>query len=69
MMNIYKSGGYQEKYQQDEYPVSVVLDQTLWIQYKVTNTIGNLVVFAENCRATLSTDPNSTPQYEFLTNG
>lgn len=68
-MHMYKSDAYKNKYLPYEYPVAVALNQLLWIEFEVTNTIGDLVVFAENCRATTSADPNSSPSYKFLKNG
>ena len=68
-MHMYKSDNYRDKYSPSEFPVSVDLGQQLRIQVKVTDAIGDLVVFAETCRATLSTDPTSSPNYVFLKHG
>jgi len=68
-MHMYKSVDYNQKYQPFEYPVTVSLNQPLWIMFEVVNATDLLVVFADTCFATPSANAYSYPKYEFLTNG
>ncbi|XP_031549144.1 ZP domain-containing protein-like [Actinia tenebrosa] len=68
-MDLYQTSRYSTPYSPSAYPVVVYPNQPLWVQYEVKNTNADLVVFAENCRATPSNDPNASPQHVFLQRG
>ena len=68
-MDLFKSSAYRYPYAADDYPISVQLNQLLYIQYSVESLKSSLIVFADTCRATPSRDPYSSPQYVFLKNG
>ncbi|XP_031552328.1 ZP domain-containing protein-like [Actinia tenebrosa] len=69
IMDLYQTSNYSTPYSPSAYPVVVYPNQSLWVQYEVKSTTFDLVVFAENCCANNSTNPDSFPQHVFLERG
>ena len=53
----------------EEYPAFKSFQDRINIQYGVTTSNTDIVVRAETCRATPSSKPYDTPQYEFISEG
>ena len=68
-MDMFKTNNYYTPYSYDDYPITVSLLDRLFIQIAVESFQSNLVVFADTCKATPSSDPYSVPQYIFLQRG
>ncbi|KAL9988075.1 hypothetical protein ACROYT_G002475 [Oculina patagonica] len=68
-MDLFKSSNYYTPFNFDDYPITVNLQDRLFVQIAVESPQSNLVVFADTCKATPSTDPYSVPQYIFLQRG
>ncbi|KAL9988076.1 hypothetical protein ACROYT_G002476 [Oculina patagonica] len=68
-MDLFKSSNYYTPYNFHDYPITVNLQDRLFVQIAVEAPQSNLVVFADTCKATPSTDPYSVPQYIFLQRG
>ncbi|KAJ7377446.1 hypothetical protein OS493_029349 [Desmophyllum pertusum] len=69
MMDLYRTPTYHTPYSRDDYPITVTLQDQLFIQIAVKSNQSNLVVFIDTCKATPSTDPYSVPQYIFMQRG
>ncbi|XP_032226587.2 ZP domain-containing protein [Nematostella vectensis] len=68
-MDLFYSGRYQRAQGLADYPVPVMINEPLYIQYSVKSTTGNLSVLADSCRATLTKEPYSSPFYTFIEKG
>ncbi|EDO44277.1 predicted protein [Nematostella vectensis] len=68
-MALYRNQSYSSLYVSREYPISIELNEPLYVEYSVTSSTANLVVFAETCRATTTGNPNTLPQYDFVKEG
>ena len=65
-MDFYTSESYNTPY--TEYPMEVGLNEYVFVQYRVEST-AQLVIMAENCRATKVGSFYSWPQYTIIRNG
>ncbi|XP_048586880.1 oncoprotein-induced transcript 3 protein isoform X2 [Nematostella vectensis] len=68
-MDLFYSGRYQRAHGLADYPVPVMIDEPLHIQYSVKSTTGNLSVLADSCRATLTKEAYSWPYYTLIERG
>ncbi|XP_068716589.1 deleted in malignant brain tumors 1 protein-like isoform X2 [Montipora foliosa] len=68
-MDMFKTSNYNTPYRYDDYPVTVSLQDRLYLQIAVKSHQSNLVVFVDTCKATTSSDPYSVPQYIFIQRG
>lgn len=68
-MDMFKTSNYNTPYRYDDYPVTVSLQDRLFLQIAVKSHQSNLVVFVDTCKATTSSDPYSVPQYIFIQRG
>lgn len=65
-MDFYKSGSYLAPY--TEYPIQIGLNEYVYVQYSVESA-ADLVIMAENCRATKFGAFYSWPYYNLIQNG
>lgn len=64
---MFKTGAYKDRY--TNYPVRVDLNERIFLQVKTYKNYNNLILFLENCRATLSSNPNDDKNYTLIANG
>ena len=69
LMDLYRDSTYSSAYTSGDYPISVQLNQRLYIKYQVSSSQADLHVFAERCLATTTTSESSAPNHVFLDNG
>lgn len=67
-MDFYKNSSFATPFAEQDYPLSVALNEYVYLQYSVAST-ADLVIMAENCKATKDVSFYSWPQYTFLQNG
>lgn len=67
-MDFYHNSTFATPYTKQEYPIIVTLDEYVYLQFDVESS-ADLVIMAENCKATKDTNSYSWPQYAFLENG
>ncbi|PFX27722.1 Deleted in malignant brain tumors 1 protein [Stylophora pistillata] len=67
-MDFYKNSSFATPFTEQDYPLSVALNEYVYLQYSVAST-ADLVIMAENCKATKDVSFYSWPQYTFLQNG
>ena len=67
-MTIYRSSEYSTPYSDNDYPIEVSLNDYLHVEYSVEAS-ADLVIMAENCKATKDTSFYSWPQYSIIQNG
>lgn len=67
-MDVYRSDAYAVPYTANDYPLQVSLNEYLYMEYSVESS-ANLVIMAENCRATKDGSFYSWPQYNIIQNG
>ena len=67
-MDFYHNSTFATPYTKQEYPIIVTLDEYVYLQFDVESS-ADLVVMAENCKATKDASSYSWPQYAFLENG
>ncbi|PFX27724.1 Oncoprotein-induced transcript 3 protein [Stylophora pistillata] len=67
-MDFYKNSSFATHFTKQDYPLSVALNEYVYLQYSVVST-ADLVIMAENCKATKDASFYSWPQYTFLRNG
>lgn len=65
-MDMYKTDQYKEPF--NSYPVSVGLNQRLFLQVVVKSKV-ELVIFPDKCMATPTSEINDEQQYEFIEKG
>ncbi|XP_048835427.1 zona pellucida sperm-binding protein 4-like [Brienomyrus brachyistius] len=64
------TSAYASYYQESDYPVTMVLQQPLYVEVRLLNrTDSNLVLLLQSCWATASADPLSLPQWRLLSDG
>lgn len=66
LMDMYKTDQYKEPF--NSYPVSVGLNQRLFLQVVVKSKV-ELVIFPDKCMATPTSEINDEQQYEFIEKG
>ena len=67
-MDIYRTSAYLTPYYGYEYPVTLELNEDMYVQFSVESS-ADLVVMALNCRATKDGNFSSTPKYDIILNG
>ena len=67
-MDFYRSSSYVTPYSDSDYPLSVPLNEFVYLQYSV-ESVTNLVVMAVNCKATKDGSFHSSPSYDIIRNG
>ena len=68
-MDLYQSASYFQSYGPKDYPISVNLNDDLYVGYSVVSNEASLEVFAESCWATPKPNPYSMPKYIFIQDG
>ncbi|CAH3042549.1 unnamed protein product [Porites lobata] len=67
-MDFYKTAAFATPYAENNYPILVVLNEYLYVKYSVESS-ANLVIMAENCKATRDGSFYSWPYYTIIQNG
>ena len=67
-MDFYKTAAFATPYTENDYPISVALNEYLYVKYSVESS-ANLVIMAENCKATKYGSFYSWPYYNIIQNG
>jgi len=67
-MDFYKSAAYATPYTNSDFPIQVRLNDYIYVQYSVESS-ADLVIMAENCKATKGGSFYSWPQYNIIQNG
>ena len=67
-MDFYESSSFTTPYTAQDYPLTVHLNEYVYLQYSVASS-ADLVIMAENCKATKDVSFYSWSQYTFLQNG
>lgn len=65
-MDMYKTDEYKEQF--NRYPVTVALNQRLFLQVVVKSQV-ELVIFPDRCMATPTSDVKDKQQYTFIEKG
>ena len=67
-IDFYKSSSFATPYTEQDYPLSVPVNQYLYVRYSVESS-ADLVIMAVTCRATKTGSLYSWPQYSIILNG
>ena len=67
-MDFYKTAAFATPYTENDYPILVALNEYLYVKYSVESS-ANLVIMAENCKATKDGSFYSWPYYTIIQNG
>ncbi|XP_015763752.1 PREDICTED: uncharacterized protein LOC107342772 isoform X3 [Acropora digitifera] len=67
-MDFFKSGSFLTPYRTADYPLQLRLNDYIYVRYSVQSS-ADLVIMAENCRATKDGSFYSLPQYKIIQNG
>ena len=67
-MDFFKSGSFVVPYTAADYPLQLRLNDYIYVRYSVESS-AELVIMAENCRATKDGSFYSLPQYNIIQNG
>ncbi|CAH3042520.1 unnamed protein product [Porites lobata] len=67
-MDFYRTAAFATPYTENDYPISVPLNEFLYVKYSVESS-ADLVIMAENCRTTKTAYFYSLPQYNLIQNG
>nr|XP_058953254.1 ZP domain-containing protein-like isoform X2 [Pocillopora verrucosa] len=67
-LDFYGNSSFATPLTEQDYPLSLALNEFVYLQYSVAST-ADLVIMAENCKATKDASFYSWPQYTFLQNG
>ena len=67
-MDFYRTAAFATPYTENDYPISVPSNEFLYVKYSVEST-ADLVIMAENCKATRYGNFYSLPQYTVIQNG
>ena len=67
-IDFYKSSSFATPYTEQDYPLSVPINQYLYVRYSVESS-ADLVIMAVTCRATKTGSLYSWPQYSIILNG
>ena len=69
-MDFYKTAAFVTPYAEKDYPILVALNEYLYVKYSVESSASNqLVIMAENCKATRYGSFYSWPYYNIIQNG
>ena len=67
-MDFYRTAAFATPYTENDFPISIPLNEFLYVKYSVESS-ADLVIMAENCRATKYGHFYSLPQYTVIQNG
>ena len=67
-MDFFKSALVTAPYSEKDYPLQVTLNENVYVRYSVESS-ADLVIMAENCKATKDGVFYSWPQYNIIQNG
>ena len=67
-MDFYKTAAFVTPYAENDYHILVALNEYLYVKYGVESS-ANLVIMAENCKATRDGSFYSWPYYNIIQNG
>ena len=67
-MDFYRTAAFATPYTENDYPISIPSNEFLYVKYSVESS-ADLVIMAENCRATKYGNFYSLPQYAVIQNG
>ena len=67
-MDFYKTAAFVTPYAENDYRILVALNEYLYVKYSVESS-ANLVIMAENCKATRDGSFYSWPYYTIIQNG
>ena len=69
-MDFYKTAAFATSYAENDYAILVALNEYLYVKYSVESSASNeLVIMAENCKATRDGSFYSWPYYNIIQNG
>ncbi|XP_069841015.1 zona pellucida sperm-binding protein 2 [Dendropsophus ebraccatus] len=70
VMNIYPDLSYQMHYSDDQYPIVKTLREPIFLEVQVLNRNDpNIELVLDDCWATMSQDPNASPQWNVVVDG
>ncbi|XP_073242010.1 ZP domain-containing protein-like [Porites lutea] len=67
-MDFYRTAAFATPYTENDYPISIPSNEFLYVKYSVESS-ADLVIMAENCKATRYGNFYSLPQYTVIQNG
>ncbi len=67
-MDFYKDSSFATPYTENDYPLDMPLNDYVYLEYSVESG-ADLVIMAENCKATKDGSFYSWPQYTIIENG
>ena len=67
-MDFDRTAAFATPYAEKDYPILVALNEYLYVKYSVESS-ANLVIMAENCKATKYGSFSSWPYYNIIQNG
>ena len=67
-MDFFPSGSFVTPYTSNDYPIEMRMNDYIYVRYSVESG-ADLVIMAENCRATKDGSFYSWPQYTIIQNG
>ena len=67
-MDFYHSAAFETPYTEKDYPIQISLNEYLYVKYSVESS-ADLVIMAENCKATKDGSYHSWPQHHIIQNG
>ena len=67
-MDFYRTAAFTTPYTENDYPIYIPLNEFLYVKYSVESS-ADLVIMAENCKATKYGNFYSLPQYTVIQNG
>ena len=68
-MDFYETAAFSTPYTENDYAILVALNEYLYVKYSVESSVSNeLVIMAENCKATRDGSFYSWPYYNIIQN-
>ena len=67
-MDFFKSASFAAPHSEEDYPLHLTLNEYVYVRYSVESS-ADLVIMAENCKATKDGSFYSWPQYNIIQNG
>lgn len=67
-MDFYNDSSFATPYSDNDYPLDMALHDYMYLGFSVESA-ANLVIMAENCKATKGGNVYSWPQYNIIKNG